>query len=93
LTNSGVAGHHQFDVRQSGSHAPRSNPAANPLTLQGAADGINHGLVLGRIADENVNLANFLRQLVLPKPIQGWTLTTLWEKLVKIGAKVVTHAK
>jgi hypothetical protein len=39
------------------------------------------------------NLANFLRQLVLPKPIQGWTLTTLREKLVKIGAKVVKHAK
>ena len=39
------------------------------------------------------NLANFLRQLVLPKPIQGWTLTTLREKLVKIGAKVVSHAK
>lgn len=34
-----------------------------------------------------------LRQLVLPKPIQGWTLTTLREKLVKIGAKVVSHAK
>ena len=39
------------------------------------------------------NLANFLRQLVLPKPIQGWTLTTLREKLIKIGAKVVSHAK
>jgi hypothetical protein len=39
------------------------------------------------------NLANFLRQLVLPKPIRGWTLTTLREKLLKIGAKVVTHAK
>ena len=39
------------------------------------------------------NLANFLRQMVLPKPIKGWTLTTLREKLVKIGAKVVTHAK
>jgi hypothetical protein len=39
------------------------------------------------------NLANFLRQLVLPKPIQDWTLTTLREKLVKIGAKVVSHAK
>jgi len=39
------------------------------------------------------NLANFLRQLVLPKPIQGWTLTTLREKLVKIGAKVMTHSK
>ena len=39
------------------------------------------------------NLANFLRQLVLPKPIKSWTLTTLREKLIKIGAKVVAHAK
>jgi hypothetical protein len=39
------------------------------------------------------NLANALRQLVLPRPIRGWTLTTLREKLVKIGAKVVSHAK
>src|SRR5262249_21738067 len=39
------------------------------------------------------NLANFLRQLVLPRQIRGWTLTTLREKLIKIGAKVVAHAK
>ena len=39
------------------------------------------------------NLANFLRQLVLPKPIRSWTLTTLREKLIKIGAKVVRHSK
>jgi hypothetical protein len=39
------------------------------------------------------NLANFLRQRVLPKPIKGWTLTTLREKLIKIGAKVVSHSK
>src|SRR5262249_46268029 len=39
------------------------------------------------------NLANFLRQLALPKPIQGRTLTSLREKLVKVGAKVVSHAK
>ena len=39
------------------------------------------------------NLANYLRHLVLPKPIKGWTLTTLREKLIKIGAKVVRHAK
>ena len=39
------------------------------------------------------NLANFLRHLVLPKPIQGWTLTTLREKLIKIGAKVVRHSQ
>ena len=38
-------------------------------------------------------MANFLRQLVLPQPIKGWTLTTLREKLIKIGAKVVAHAK
>jgi hypothetical protein len=39
------------------------------------------------------NLANFLRQLVLPKPIKGWALTTLRERLIKIGAKVVSHSK
>jgi hypothetical protein len=39
------------------------------------------------------NLANFLRQLVLPRPVQTWTLMTLREKLIKIGAKVVHHAK
>jgi hypothetical protein len=38
-------------------------------------------------------LANSLRQLVLPKPTQGWTLTTLREKLLKLGAKVVRHPK
>jgi hypothetical protein len=39
------------------------------------------------------NLANVLRQLALPRSIRSWTLTTLRERLVKIGAKVVTHAK
>jgi Transposase DDE domain group 1 len=39
------------------------------------------------------NLANSLRQLVLPRPVRQWNLTTLREKLVKIGAKVVRHAK
>jgi hypothetical protein len=39
------------------------------------------------------NLGNFLRRLALPKPVQYWSLTTLWEKLVKIGAKVTQHAK
>ena len=39
------------------------------------------------------NLGNFLRQLALPRPVRSWTLTTLREKLIKIGAKVVRHAK
>ena len=35
----------------------------------------------------------FLRELTLPWSIQTWTLTTLREELIKIGAKVVRHAK
>jgi len=38
------------------------------------------------------NLGNFLRTLALPRKIEHWTLTTLREKLIKIGAKVVQHA-
>ncbi|MFO7957538.1 MAG: IS1380 family transposase [Candidatus Brocadiia bacterium] len=39
------------------------------------------------------NLANSLRRLALPEPVSHWSLTTLWEKLVKVGAKVVRHAR
>ena len=39
------------------------------------------------------NLGNFLRRLALPKPVRNWSLTTLREKLIKIGAKVTRHAK
>jgi hypothetical protein len=39
------------------------------------------------------NLGNLLRQLALPRSVRTWTLTTLREKLIKIGAKVVRHAK
>lgn len=38
------------------------------------------------------NVGNFLRRLALPKQIKYWSLRTMWEKLVKIGAKVVNHA-
>ncbi len=39
------------------------------------------------------NLGNFMRRLVLPRPIRSWSLTTLREKLVKIGAKVIRHSR
>ena len=39
------------------------------------------------------NLANFLRSLALPGEIAQWSLTTLREKVVKIGAKVVAHGR
>ncbi len=39
------------------------------------------------------NLGNFLRRLALPRKVSHWSLTTLREKLVKIGAKVVKHSR
>ena len=39
------------------------------------------------------NMANFLRTLALPDEVKQWSLTTLREKLVKIGAKIVRHGR
>jgi len=39
------------------------------------------------------NLGNFLRRLVLPPEMARWSLTTLREKLVKIGARLTRHAR
>ena len=39
------------------------------------------------------NLANFVRCLALPRAIKDWSLTNLQEKMVKIGAKIVFHAR
>ena len=39
------------------------------------------------------NLGNFLRTLATPEPIKYWSLTSLKEKLIKIGAKVVSHGR
>jgi hypothetical protein len=39
------------------------------------------------------NLGNFLRTLATPEPIKNWSLTSLKEKLIKIGAKVVSHGR
>jgi hypothetical protein len=39
------------------------------------------------------NLANFMRTLAMPKTAEPWSLTSLREKLVKIGAKVVSHGR
>ncbi len=39
------------------------------------------------------NIGNFLRTLALPQEVEHWSLTTLREKLIKIGAKVVRHGR
>ncbi len=37
------------------------------------------------------NLGNFLRTRALPEAVEHWSLTTLREKLIRIGAKVARH--
>ena len=39
------------------------------------------------------NLGNFLRTLALSQEVEHWSLTTLRNKLIKIGAKVVRHGR
>ncbi len=39
------------------------------------------------------NLGNFMRTLALPDAVKQWSLTTLREKLVKIGAKIIRHGR
>src|SRR5438094_4737937 len=39
------------------------------------------------------NLGNFMRTLAMPKTVEWWSMTSLREKLIKIGAKVVSHGR
>ena len=39
------------------------------------------------------NLGNFLRRLALPGSVRHWSLRSIQVKLIKIGAKVVHHAR
>ena len=39
------------------------------------------------------NLGNFMRTLAMHKAAEQWSLKSLREKLIKIGAKVVSHVR
>ncbi len=39
------------------------------------------------------NLANFMRTLALPEAVKHWSLTSLQQKLVKSGARIVGHGR
>ena len=39
------------------------------------------------------NLTNFMRTLALPEAVKQWSLTSLREKLIKIGVKIVRHGR
>ena len=38
-------------------------------------------------------LGNLMRTLALPDAVEQWSLTTLRENLIKIGAKIVRHGR
>ena len=39
------------------------------------------------------NLGNFLRTVALPDAVEQWSLTTLRDRLIKIGGKIVRHGR
>jgi len=39
------------------------------------------------------NLGNFMRRFALPKDVSHWSLTSIQLKIVKIGAKIVSHSR
>jgi len=39
------------------------------------------------------NLGNFLRRLGLPREVKEWSLRSLQVKLIKIGGRMVRHAR
>jgi Transposase DDE domain group 1 len=39
------------------------------------------------------NLGNLCRRLALPKRIENWSLTSLQQRLVKTGGRLVKHAR
>ena len=55
----------------------RYAPRDRPLQLHGLA----------------YNLGNFMRTLAMPQAAEPWSLISLREKLIKIGAKVVSHGR
>ena len=39
------------------------------------------------------NLGNFLRRLALPRGLKHWSLRSLQVKLIKMGGRIVRHAR
>jgi hypothetical protein len=46
-----------------------------------------------RVEQSRHNLGNLWRRLVLPKRINGWSSTSLQQRLVKTGGRLLKHAR
>ena len=47
----------------------------------------------GKFWPEAYNLGNLWRRLVLPKRIDNWSLTSLQQRRVRTGGRLVKHAR
>ena len=74
------------DQSRAYTHAPLRHASPSPCACCRWNDGYANGT-------QPYNLANFLRTLALPGEVAQWSLTSLREKVVKIGAKVVAHGR
>ncbi len=71
---------------------PSANPAGTPVSPLQSCRNFKDNQARLQLFALAYNLGNFLRRLALPRSLKHWSLTTLREKLIKIGAKVVTHS-
>jgi hypothetical protein len=46
-----------------------------------------------QLPHQHCNLGNLWRRLVLPKGIGNWSLTSLQQRLVKTGGRLIKHAR
>jgi hypothetical protein len=67
--------------------------ASLKIDFQGSRITSDSGLILVRELDERLNLGNLWRRLVLPRKIENWSLTSLQQRLVKTGGRLVKHAR
>ncbi len=97
--NAGISGEHFAPIEK----APVMVNSVSPEYPQGALEMEITGTVWLKVFVDNqvrlqlfalaYNLDNFLRKLALPKSVKERSLRTLREKLIKIGAKVIRHAR
>ena len=69
-----------------------TNRDPGPPSYRGTAIFTAHA-VQGPLRHLAYNLGNFMRKLAIPETAEPWSLTCLREKLIKIGAKVVSHRR
>ena len=66
---------------------------AERLALDPAMRQVVGGRAIERSASSTSAMSRFETESALPKKVKDWSLRTLKEKLIKIGAKVVRHSR